>query len=100
MGAEGITLSTTDYIDVEAEESTDDTTFTDVANVDLIGESGENAGTLARFDAAAEAPGVKLVGYIGTKRYVRAVYNAVGTHGTGTPASVAIIRGFPRKAPL
>lgn len=99
VGAEGDVPSGTLFADYEAEESTDDVTYTDVANADLINESGENAGTMVRIDAAAEAPKSYLVGYIGTKRYVRCVYNITGTHTTGTPASVDVIKGFPRKAP-
>ena len=101
IGAEGVTLSGTDKIEFELEESTDDSTYTDVADADLTGYvDGTNDGTFGLFDANAEAPALVSATYIGSKRYVRVVINYSGTHGTGTPATALVVRGFNRHAPV
>lgn len=97
VGAEGVTLSGTDKIALELEESDDDVTYTDVAAADMIGE--ESAGTVRTLDDNAECPAVYRVGYIGSKRYVRAVLNFSGTHGTGTPIGCVVVAGHPRTTP-
>jgi hypothetical protein len=97
IGAEGVTLSGTDKIELELEESDDDVTYTDVADADLVGYvDGTNDGCFGLFDANAEAPAVVKASYVGKKRYIRAVINYSGTHGTGTPAAVCVVRGHAR----
>jgi hypothetical protein len=73
MGAEGITLSTT---------------------------TPDSSGVIATFDANGEAPAISSVGYIGGKRYIRAVANFSGTHGTATPLAVSVIKGHARSNPV
>ena len=97
MGAEGITLSTTNKIEIELEHSDDDSTYTDVAAGDVIGAS---SGTIATFDDNSEIPAVSSVGYIGGKRYIRAVANFSGTHGTGTPVAVSVVKSHARSNPV
>ncbi len=97
MGAEGITLSTTNKIEIELEHSDDDSTYTDVAAADVIGAS---SGTIGTFDANGEIPAVSSVGYIGGKRYIRAVANFSGTHGTATPLGVSVVKGHARSNPV
>ena len=97
MGAEGITLSTTNKIEIELEHSDDNSTFTDCAAADLIGAS---SGTIGTFDANSEIPAVSSVGYIGGKRYIRAVANFSGTHGTATPLGVSVVKGHARNNPV
>ena len=97
IGAEGVTLSGTDKIELELEESADDSTWTDVADADLLGYvDGTNDGTFALFDANAELPALVKASYIGTKRYIRVVVNFSGTHGTGTPIEAMVVRGHAR----
>ena len=101
MGAEGITLSTTNKIEIELEHSDDDATYTDVtSSADVIGATPDSSGVIATFDANGEAPAIASVGYIGGKRYIRAVANFSGTHGTATPLSVSVIKGHARKNPV
>tara|TARA_R100000808_G_C2138253_1_gene146311 strand:- start:1009 stop:1434 length:426 start_codon:yes stop_codon:yes gene_type:complete len=96
-GIEGITLSGTNKIEVELEESSDNSTWTDVsASTSVIGATPDSNGVVATFDADGEIPAVATVGYIGDKRYVRAIANFSGTHGTATPLSVSCIRGHAR----
>jgi hypothetical protein len=101
MGAEGITLSTTNKIEIELEHSDDDATYTDVtSSADVIGATPDSNGVIATFDANGEAPSIASVGYIGGKRYIRAVANFSGTHGTATPLSVSVIKGHARNNPV
>jgi hypothetical protein len=101
MGAEGITLSSTNKIEIELEHSDDNSTFTDVtSSADVIGATPDSSGVIATFDDPAEAPAIASVGYIGGKRYIRAVANFSGTHGTATPMSVSVIKGHARKNPV
>ena len=52
MGAEGITLSTTNKIEIELEHSDDDSTYTDVtSSADVIGATPDSSGVIATFDA-------------------------------------------------
>lgn len=98
VGAEGVTLSGTDKIELELEESDDDSTYTDVAAADMVGGEKASGGKFATFDANAEAPAVQPVAYVGSKRYIRGVANFSGTHATGTPVGIAVVRGFARHA--
>ena len=96
-GIEGISLSGSNKIEIELEESTDNSTWTDVtASTSVIGATPDSNGVVATFDADAEIPAVATVGYIGDKRYVRAIANFSGTHGAGTPLAVSVIRGSAR----
>ncbi len=101
MGAEGITLSSTNKIEIELEHSDDNSTFTDVtSSADVIGATPDSNGVIATFDDPGEAPAISSVGYIGGKRYIRAVANFSGTHGSATPLGVSVIKGHARKNPV
>lgn len=69
------------------EDSDDDISYATVAVAGL-------QGTFANLSASS----VQRVGYIGTKRYVRAQCNSSGT--TGAAYSATIVRGRPHAAPL
>lgn len=100
VGAEGDTLDASNDINLEVEESADDSTYTDVADADLVGSvTGANTGTFAHVDAIGEAPGIFFASYIGSKRYIRVVDNRTGTHSTGTPTSAVVVGMLPRLAP-
>lgn len=76
----------------KVQEAPDDGTgnpgaWTDVAAADL-------QGTLGAFAAST----VQRVGYIGTKRFVRAVVTSSGA--TGAMYEAAVVRGRPSSAPL
>lgn len=93
-------LSTTNMIELEVEESTDDSTFTDVADADLIGYvDGTNDGTFAVIDGAADDNACYEVQYIGDKRYVRPVVSFSGQHTNGTTISIAAIKLDPTYKP-
>ena len=97
VGAEGITLSGTDYITFALEHSDDDSTYTAVtASADVVEGTVDSSGIFATFDDNAEAPAVATIGYVGGKRYVRVVDERSGTHGSATPTAAVIVKGHPR----
>lgn len=70
------------------QESDDDVTYTDVAAADLIGSFANLASNVNQ-----------RVGYIGAKRYVRAVSTVAGAT-TGGVYGALIVRGHPAQAPV
>lgn len=103
LGNSADTLSGTDKIELEIQESDTDVDgdFTAVANADLTNfVTGTNAGTIAVIDAPAEDQVVVFAGYRGNKRYIRGKYNFSGTHSTGTPVGVLGLRGRNRAVPV
>jgi hypothetical protein len=74
---------------LKLQESDDDVTYTDVA-------SGDQIGTLTDFSSSAE--GVQQVGYIGEKRYIRAVIISTNTSSGGIMGA-NIIKGRGYKLP-
>lgn len=74
------------------EESDDDSTYTAVADADLIG-------TEPVVDAADEDNQIYKVSYIGTKRYIRAAVT-VATATTGAVYGASIVRGHPHSKPV
>jgi hypothetical protein len=101
VGESGDTLSGTVYIELEVEESDDDSTYSDCADAVVTNTvSGNNTGTFAKIDAAAEDDAVYMCEYRGSKRYARVVINVSGTHSNGTPIAVLALRGKPTAAPV
>jgi len=93
MGVEGDTLSGTNSLIFEMEESDDDSSWTDCADASITNAvTGDVVGTWAVADADAEIPAVFFSEYKGSKRYVRAVLNTKGTHSTGTPVSIVAVK--------
>lgn len=74
---------------LKIQESDDDVTYTDV-------DSSEQIGTLSDFTSSNE--GVQSVGYVGNKRYVRAVITSTSTSSGGIMGA-SIVRGYPHNAP-
>jgi len=101
VGASGDTLSSSLYTELEVEESADDSSFTDVDDSDLSNYvAGNNDGTFAKIDAAAEDDAVFYVQYKGSKLYARVVINVTGTHSNGTPIAVTAIRLGKQSLPV
>ncbi len=93
MGNSADTLSGSNYIELEVEESDDNSNYTDVANANLVNYvTGNNVGTFAVVNDPAEDSTVFMTGYRGEKLYVRPVISFTGTHSTGTPISVLAIQ--------
>ena len=101
VGASADTLNSTNKIEIEIEESDDNSDFTNVANANLTNYvTGTNVGTVAVVNSNATASTLYKVGYKGTKRYVRLVYNFSGTHSTGTVTAASATKGHPHIAPV
>ena len=83
VGAAGATLSETDKIELEVEE-TDDT----------------DNGPWSDVDDAHLSNAVYVTQYRGHQRYCRVVVNLSGTHATGTPIGVIALRGHAHVAPV
>lgn len=97
VGAPGITLDASNRIELNIEESDDDSTYNAVADVDMLGGTtgGIATGCVAILTGNAQASKSIQAQYIGTKRYVRGKIEMVGTHGTGTSISCTVTRAFP-----
>ena len=101
LGATGDTLDGSNYIELEVEESGNDSDFTDVADADLSSYvSATSTGTFALINAADEDSLTYSCEYLGSSRYIRVVLATTGTHTNGTPISVHSIRYNPTYAPV
>lgn len=101
IGESGDTLSGSVYIELEVEESIDDSSFTDAPDEDVRGYvAGTNDGTFGLIDAAAEDDAVYSCQYTGGKRYVRPVINVTGTHTNGTPIGILAVRSKAQVLPV
>lgn len=101
VGITGDTLSGSVYLELEVEESVDDSVWTDVADADLTNTvTGTNTGTVAKIDDNAEDDVIHIVGYKGNKRYIRGVGNVTGTHTNGIELAVIGIQGHAHQSPV
>lgn len=88
VGISGDTLSGALFHTIKLQESNTTTSgdFTDVAAADCIGTNG------VVIDDPSEDPAVVKIGYIGSKRYIRAFVDTTGTHTNGTPIGATVHR--------
>jgi hypothetical protein len=75
------------------EESDDNSSFTAVA-------AGNLSGSFTALTSGAGGSATQEVGYLGTKRYIRAVTTVTGSPSTGGVYSVIVIRAGARTAPV
>ena len=102
VGATGDTFSATNRVEASVQESDDNTTWTPVADSDLVKavSGGQATGTFMLLTANPAAGTVYPTGYRGNKRYVRVALNNYGTTSNGTPMDVLALGGRPRYAPV
>ena len=102
VGATGDTLNGTNRVELQVQESDDNSTFTPVADADLLNAvAGQATGTFGIVNNTTTAVGkVYLTGYRGNKRYVRVAFANYGTTSTGTAMDVLAIGGRPRNLPI
>jgi hypothetical protein len=103
IGAGGITFDADNKIEFKLEHSDDGVTYTDVDEDDLVGDdvpSTVTTGYYLSLVAAHASATVQKFGYIGGKRYLRHDIEFTGTHGTGTPISVTLIKGDAELQPV
>lgn len=101
IGDSGDTLSGSVYMELELQESDDDSTYTAVADADVRNPvaGATNTGTVAIINAPTEDQVSVWAEYTGTKRYIKANINVTGTHTNGTPCAVVGMRTNPNEQP-
>lgn len=104
VGVGGITFDATNKIEFTLRHkklSTD--TYADVGVSDLVGKdkpaSVGATGIVKALTAAHAAAAVYEIGYVGGRRYLEVDIEFSGTHGTGTPIAITVIKGNPEIAP-
>lgn len=107
IGTFGDSQSSSLYIEAELQESSDNSTYTAVADSDLLFPSGRSAisghatGTFVQTQTTTtnDVSGVFEVGYRGSKRYLKVNMRLTGTHSTGTPSAVTFDLGHADFSP-
>lgn len=101
LGVSGDTLSGIVLIELEVQESADDSVYTAVADDDLIGDvvTATNVGTFGLIDDPAEDDQLYKIGYRGTKRFIKINAVFTGAHTNGIPLTLAAIQGLPSYSP-
>jgi len=99
IGVGGITFTGVNKVDFVLTHSDDNSTYTNVADADLLGVSGTSNGIIKSLQAAHAAAATYRFGYIGNKRYLKLLADFSGTHGTGTPLAASVLKGRPRLTP-
>lgn len=99
IGAGGITFSGTNKIEFVLTHSDDDSTYTAVADADMLGVSGISSGIIKSLIAAHAAAASYRFGYKGGKRYLKLLADFSGTHGTETAIAAMVVKGSPDIAP-
>jgi hypothetical protein len=97
VGIGGITFDGTNKIEFKVTHSDDDSTYTAVGADDVVlntnaDTSVGSGGIVKSLIAAHAAADVSKVGYIGGKRYIKVLNDFSGTHGTGTPIAVMVVK--------
>lgn len=95
VGIGGITFDTTNKVEFIITHSDDDSTYVAVADADIQGVTGTSNGIVRSLIAAKAAADTAPteIGYLGSKRYLKVQAKFSGTHGTGTPISVVLVKG-------
>lgn len=95
VGIGGITFTTTNKIEFVVTHSDDDSTYTNVTDADVQGVTGVTNGIVRSLTAAKAAADTAPteIGYVGNKRYLKVLADFSGTHSTGTPISVVLVKG-------
>lgn len=98
IGNSGDTLSGTLYWTLSLTEcDTSGGSYTAVAAADITGWAGAASYVI---DAPAEDSLAVKVGYIGSKRYIKGVATATGSHSSGTPIGIISVLGGASNAPV
>jgi hypothetical protein len=95
IGLAGDTLSGSVLWTLKLQHSDDDSSYADLAAADIYGGT-----TSIVLDAMTKDEAAYSFGYIGTKRFLKAVATPTGTHTNGTPIGVEALRGTPAYAPV
>lgn len=95
VGASGDTLSGSVYWTLSLTESDDNSSYTAVTSGDIASGSASIV-----IDSGSEDDQAYVMGYTGSKRYVKAVITKTGTHTNGTPFCVVALKGHASLQPV
>lgn len=107
VGVGGITFTGTNRVDFHLQHADDNGSgapgaYSDVAVSDINGAGAPatvTGGLVKSLITAHAAADITEIGYIGGKRFLQLSAVFGGTHGTGTPIAVDLVKGAPRSAP-
>lgn len=100
VGVGGITFTDTNKIEFKLTHSDDGSTYTAVTTADMRDVAVGTGGIILSLVAAHAAATVTKLAYVGGKNYLKLLADFSGTHGTGTPISAVVIKGYPHLAPV
>lgn len=95
IGLSGDTLSGSVLWTLKLQHSDDDSSYSDVTTADL-----NNSSATVVIDSSSEDETAYSFGYIGNKRYLKAVATPTGTHSNGTPIGIIALRGNAAYMPV
>lgn len=85
-------------IDVQLQDSDDNSTWSNVTDGDVVDLSGVSSVTGGIVASTSDDRTPVAVGYVGERRYLRAILQPTGLTNGG-PAGAVVIKGQPRHAP-
>lgn len=102
VGVGGITFDATNKVEFTLTDSDDGSTYEAVGSGDVVlgtnCDSSVGTGGIVRSLVAEHAAAtVADLSYIGGKRYLKVLANFSGTHGTGTPICVTVLKGLAHR---
>lgn len=104
FGASGDALSATDKLTVKLEHAPDDNgapgAYAAVDTMDVLGAVPDGDGVVVTVDDPAEDDRAVRFGYVGPHRFLKVTVTPAGTHTTGTPVAVVLVKGHPLSAPV
>jgi hypothetical protein len=102
VGAGGIAFDATNKIEFVLKHGDTDIVadHAAVAQNDVVGAIVATGGIVKSLTAAHASADVTKLSYVGGKRYISVLADFSGTHGTGTPICVAVVKGHPANAPV
>ncbi len=101
VGLSADTLNSTNKIMLELQHSDTDGSYVACADADIVNPvTATNTGTFALIDSASEDETLYKTAYKGNKRYLKVRINFEGTHATGTPIGVTVMKGAAGAMPV
>ena len=102
VGATGDTLNGTNRMELQVQESDDNSAFTAAADADLVKVlPGQATGTFGIVNNTTTAVNkIYQTAYIGKRRYIRVAVANFGTTGSGTTYGVTAVGAIPAIGPL
>jgi hypothetical protein len=103
VGVAGDTWSSGNKIEIEVQDSPDDSTYTACADAVISNpvSGATNTGTMAKLtNSSTQASQIYSCAYRGNQRYVKVNINFTGTHSTGDPYEIIGLGWIGRAQPV